>query len=72
MQNCEVIDHLMETDKNFRHLREEHQKYDAELNKISRLSFPTGEQKQREIDLKKKKLLLKDKMEKTIKACRSQ
>ncbi|RMG53978.1 MAG: DUF465 domain-containing protein [Acidobacteria bacterium] len=59
-------EHLMATNEEFRELVRQHQEYEARLNELTSLPYPTEEEMLEETLLKKKKLLLKDKMEAII------
>lgn len=56
-------EHLLTTDEEFRGLALQHQEYEARLTELTSLPYPTEEEMLEESLLKKKKLLLKDKME---------
>jgi uncharacterized protein YdcH (DUF465 family) len=56
-------EHLMAIDPEFRALVLEHQQYEARLSELMALPYPTPEELMEETILKKKKLLVKDKME---------
>ena len=56
-------DILLDTDADYRRLFEEHEKYEAELQKILASSFLNSEDLLEEIKLKKMKLHCKDEME---------
>ncbi len=56
-------EHLMAIDPEFRALALEHQQYEARLSELMALPYPTPEELMEETILKKKKLLVKDKME---------
>lgn len=56
-------EHLMATDAEFRELAQQHQEYETRLTELTSLPYPTEEEMLEETLLKKKKLLLKDKME---------
>jgi uncharacterized protein YdcH (DUF465 family) len=55
-------EHLMSGDPNFRELSLEQHRYEARLNELSRLAYPSDEEQLEEIVLKKKKLVIKDQM----------
>jgi uncharacterized protein YdcH (DUF465 family) len=61
--SASLKEHLMVTDPEFRELALEHQQFEARLKDLTSLSYPTQEEMIEETLLKKKKLLLKDKME---------
>jgi len=56
-------DVILETDAEYQRLCEQHQKYDAELQKLSRSPYLNSEDLIEEIRLKKLKLHVKDEME---------
>jgi len=58
-----VSPELKNTDEEYRELARQHQEFEARLTKLTSLSYPTEEEILEESLLKKKKLLLKDKME---------
>ncbi|MBM3791910.1 MAG: DUF465 domain-containing protein [Acidobacteria bacterium] len=62
----EVREKLMLSDDEFRRLASEHQNYAQELEKLSHRSYLTEDERIQEITLKKKKLLLKDRMQSRI------
>ena len=55
--------HLIATDAEFRELAEQHRQYEYRLEQLTALPYPTEEEILEETMLKKKKLLIKDKME---------
>lgn len=54
---------LMNSNPEFRELAKEHQRYEERLSQLTALHYPSQEEINEEITLKKKKLRLKDKME---------
>ena len=56
-------DILLQTDAEYQRLAEQHQQYEAELQKISKSPFLNSEDLLEEIKLKKMKLHCKDEME---------
>lgn len=56
-------EHLLATDEEYRELARQHQEFEVRLNELTSLAYPTEEEMLEESLLKKKKLLLKDKME---------
>ena len=56
-------DILLETDAEYQRLAEQHQHYEAELQKISKAPYLSSEDLLEEIKLKKMKLHCKDEME---------
>jgi len=61
-----LIQRLTEVNEEFRRLREEHQAHERELAALQARPFLTAEQEWRESELKKLKLLAKDRMEALI------
>ena len=62
----EVKNHLMATDAEFSRLVSEHSDYEQQLIVLSSRPFLTEEEQLQEINLKKRKLSLKDQMERII------
>jgi uncharacterized protein YdcH (DUF465 family) len=56
-------DILLEADADYQRLLEQHQKYEAELQRISKAPYLSSEDLLEEIKLKKMKLYCKDEME---------
>ena len=56
-------DILLDTDAEYRRLAEQHSKYEAELQRISKAPYLSSEDLLEEIKLKKMKLHCKDEME---------
>jgi uncharacterized protein YdcH (DUF465 family) len=61
-----LIQHLTEVNEEFRALRKEHQAHDHELSDLQARPFLTAEQQWRVSELKKLKLMAKDRMETLI------
>jgi hypothetical protein len=61
-----LIEHLTEVNEEFRRLRHEHQDHERELATLQARSFLTPEQQWRISELKKLKLIAKDRMEALI------
>jgi uncharacterized protein YdcH (DUF465 family) len=57
-----IKERLLAENPEFRRLLDEHHAHDRALGEIEARSFPTSEDQLREKDLKKRKLLIKDKM----------
>ncbi|MBV9209954.1 MAG: YdcH family protein, partial [Acidobacteria bacterium] len=53
---------LMTSDPEFRELAREHGRYEERLSELSALTYPSDEEQLEEINLKKKKLAIKDQM----------
>jgi uncharacterized protein YdcH (DUF465 family) len=63
MTNADSLkEQLLRSNPEFRELAREHGGYEARLNELAALSYPSDEQQLEEITLKKKKLALKDQM----------
>jgi uncharacterized protein YdcH (DUF465 family) len=62
MDEAKIKAHLLEKDRDFRKAFDQHQKLKKKLSKFQAKNFLTEEDKVKEKQLKKKKLLLKDKM----------
>jgi len=63
MSLLEVKNHLMATDEEFSRLVREHSDYEQQLQALSNRPFLTESERVQEINLKKRKLSLKDQME---------
>jgi uncharacterized protein YdcH (DUF465 family) len=61
-----VVQRLMELNEEFRRLRAEHQAHEQELAELQARPFLSAEQQWRESELKKLKLIRKDRMEALI------
>ena len=62
MKEEEIKEHLMSENPEFRRLCEEHQLYEGKLNELQRRHHMTEHDRLQEVQLKKKKLQLKDQM----------
>jgi hypothetical protein len=62
----EVRERLLAGDAEFRHLAEEHSRYEAQLDQLSKSPYLSAEDILLEATLKKRKLRIKDEMEKLI------
>jgi hypothetical protein len=62
MEEKEIKDRLLKENKNFRKAFEQHQKLEKKLAKFQKKNFLTEDEKLEEKQLKKQKLVLKDKM----------
>lgn len=58
----ELTSQLMATNEEYRRLVEEHSSFDRRLEELADRKFPSPEEQLEEARLKKKKLLLKDRM----------
>jgi len=65
-----LIDRLMAENEEFRRLRDEHQGYDRELETLKGISPLSAEQEWRITELKKLKLMAKDRMESILRHAR--
>lgn len=54
---------LISSNPEFKELAEEHHRYEKRLGELSSISHPSDDEIQETVTLKKKKLLLKDRME---------
>jgi uncharacterized protein YdcH (DUF465 family) len=66
-----LIEQLAAANHEFRKLRDEHRGYDDELGDLSRRGFLTADQQWRVSELKKLKLIAKDRMEGMIRQARA-
>ena len=62
----EVKNHLMAIDDEFSRLAREHADYERQLQTLASRPFLTEDEQMQEINLKKRKLSLKDQMERII------
>jgi len=62
MEEKEIKERLMKENEEFRNAFDQHQKLEKKLSKFQAKSYLTEEEKLEEKQLKKNKLLLKDKM----------
>ena len=62
MDEVHVKEYLSKTDEAFRHLVEQHQAYERELEGFVDKPYLTPQEQLREVEIKKKKLILKDQM----------
>ncbi len=62
----EIRDRLIQTNEQFRRLVEQHSTFDAELSQLSQKPYLTEQDQLREIELKKRKLRVKDEMERIL------
>ena len=56
-------EHLCENSEDFRDLFDQHQMYEAQLRQFTRLSHLSTQDEFKQIELKKRKLVLKDQMQ---------
>ena len=62
----EVREQLLASDSEFRHLAEEHSSYEEQLEQLTKSPYLSAEDILLESDLKKRKLRVKDEMEKLV------
>jgi len=62
MNEGEIKEHLMSGNPEFRRLCDEHKRYEGQLNELLTRHHMTDQDHLQEIELKKKKLQLKDQM----------
>jgi uncharacterized protein YdcH (DUF465 family) len=55
-----VRDELIKSNSVFRDLVHQHQDFEARLNELAHLTYPSDDEQLEEVTLKKKKLLIKD------------
>jgi hypothetical protein len=70
MAHASLIERLMAENEEFRRLREEHQRYDQELEALRATASLSAEQQWRMTELKKLKLMAKDRMEMILRQSR--
>jgi uncharacterized protein YdcH (DUF465 family) len=66
-----LIERLMAENEEFRRLREAHRQHDGELEGLKRTSPLSAEEQWRIVELKKLKLMAKDRMETIIRQARA-
>jgi uncharacterized protein YdcH (DUF465 family) len=66
MEEKEIKERLLKENKEFRNAFDQHKKLEKKLSKFQARSYLTEEEKLKEKQLKKNKLLLKDKMYRMI------
>ncbi|MCL4845921.1 MAG: DUF465 domain-containing protein [Acidobacteria bacterium] len=67
----ELKDHLLQTDSEFRELADQHHRLDDLLQELSRKSYLTDAEQLEEVNLKKRKLQIKDRMEDIVRRHRA-
>jgi uncharacterized protein YdcH (DUF465 family) len=72
MKDEEIKQHLMSEDPDFRRLVEEHKQYEVRLQELHRRSHMSESDHLEEIQLKKKKLHIKDQLNAMISKFRNQ
>jgi uncharacterized protein len=68
----EIRQQLLQSNEEFRRLAQKHSNYDEQLEKLVHKSYLSEQEKIEEINLKKKKLQVKDQMEIMIQRFRQQ
>jgi len=63
MDEVDIKDYLSKTNDTFRGLLEQHQAFEHELESLSDKPYLNPQEQLREIEIKKKKLVLKDQMQ---------
>jgi len=58
----QIRDHLLEQSEEFRSLATQHSKYDVRLEELSNKQLPTEQERLEQVEIKKRKLWLKDRM----------
>lgn len=61
-----LVERLMHESEEFRRLREEHQRYEREISELQGRHYLSADQEWRVSELKKRKLMAKDRMEALI------
>jgi uncharacterized protein YdcH (DUF465 family) len=72
MKEEDIKEHLMSADPEFRRLSEEHKQYEGRLNELQNRHHMTEQDHLEEMQLKKKKLHLKDRMNSIISKFRNE
>ncbi len=62
----EIRDRLIQTNEQFRRLVEQHSTFEAELSQLSQKPYLTEQDQLRQVELKKRKLHVKDEMERIL------
>ena len=62
----EIKEYLISNNADFKRLVEEHQSYDSRLRELANRPHVSGQEQIEEVQLKKKKLFLKDRMSRMI------
>lgn len=72
MDAVHVKDYLIDTDQDFRKLAEQHREYEHQLEELLRKPYLSEHDQLQETVIKKKKLALKDQMQRFIERYQSQ
>lgn len=72
MDEVEVKEYLIKTDEQFRKLAEEHQDFDRQLRQLLQKPYLNSQEQVEEVNIKKRKLALKDQMQFLINQYRQQ
>lgn len=72
MKDDEVTKRLLDENAEFRQLKEEHNWFHRKVEELDKKAFLTPQERQQREELKKKKLVLKDKMEAIMERYRQQ
>lgn len=70
MREEELIQKLWEEDEEFRQIKEEHSWFHRKVEELDRKPFLTPADRLKREELKKRKLILKDRMEQMLAECR--
>lgn len=70
MGDEELIKRLWEEDEEFRQVKEEHAWFHRKVEELDRKPYLTPEERLKRDELKKRKLILKDRMEEMLAKCR--
>ena len=66
MSTDQLHESLVRTDEEFRHLSEQHQELDSRISKLSSQLYRSDTEEREEATLKKRKLHVKDQMERVL------
>lgn len=68
----EIKEYLISNNTDFRHLVEEHQSFDNKLRELEKQPYVSGQEQIELVQLKKRKLFLKDQMSRMIQRFRQE
>ena len=71
MGSQQLLESILQIDREFNRLGEQHRELDARLTALSSKRYPSGDEQLEEAILKKRKLQLKDRMEDMLRRHRS-